>query len=137
MHSIIEQLKKHEGFKSKPYKDTEGFLTIGYGWNLDVNGLPEDICETLLRRKTEEIYKILNKYDVFKKLDNVRKKVLLDMAYNLGINSLFKFEKMFNALEEDDYEKAAEEMRDSKWAKQVKTRADRLIKMMKTGEDYG
>lgn len=136
MKSILEQLELHEGFSKYPYKDTEGYLTIGYGWNLDRNGLPEDICKELTKRKVCELYDKLNKFEWFFEQDDIRRKVLLDMSYNLGINGLLKFKKMIGALGNNNYNKAAHEMLDSKWAKQVKTRAKRLAKMMETGEDY-
>lgn len=136
MKSIIEQLDLHEGFRKFPYKDTEGYLTIGYGWNLDVNGLPEDICEELLRRKVNEIYDELSEYEWFCNLDVIRKKVLLDMGYNLGINGLMSFKNMIQCLKDEEYIAAANAMKNSKWHHQVGTRAERLEEMMKTGEDY-
>ena len=52
---------------------------------------------------------------------NVRKAVL-DLAFNLGRDKLNTFKKMRKALENDDYNTAAAEMKDSKWFDQVKTR---------------
>jgi len=55
------------------------------------------------------------------------------MAYNLGIAGLNKFRKMWAAIDVADYATAAEEMLDSKWAKQVGVRAIRLSRRMRTG----
>jgi len=136
LKTIIEQLVFHEGYRKYPYKDTEGHLTIGYGYNLDVNGLPKDICKELTTRKIDENWTKLIRNDWFSQLSVVRKKVILDMAYNLGVPGLYKFKKMIQALKKEDYDKASDEMLNSLWAKQVKGRAIRLAKMMRTGEDY-
>ena len=134
-YDIVEQLKLHEGFKEYPYKDTEGVLTIGYGWNLEANGLPKDVCEELLEEKVYTLEKQLEKLEWYRDLNRVRQKVIIDMFYNLG-NDLFEFEKMIRAIKEGDFERAAAEMEDSKWHDQVKTRAIRLEEMMRTGQDY-
>ena len=135
-NNIVEQLKLHEGFRKYPYEDTEGYLTIGYGHNLDANGLPKDICEELLKRKIDETKTKLEKYSWFNKLNDVRKKVLVDMGVNMGIGGLMTFKKMIKAIKKDNFEKAADEMLDSRWSNQVGSRANRLAKMMRTGADY-
>ena len=61
--------------------------------------------------------------------------VLLDMAFNVGLPRLRGFKRMWAALEGRDYSEAAKEMLDSKWARQVKTRAYTLARMMESGED--
>lgn len=136
MKSIIEQLELHEGFRKYPYEDTKGFITIGYGYNLDANGLPKDICKKLLQDKVNELWDKLFNIGWFRVLNEVRKKVILDMAYNMGIDGLSRFRKMIDALKAEDYDEASKEMLDSMWANQVGERAERLAKMMKTGEDY-
>lgn len=78
----------------------------------------------------------LKEYYWFTTLDDIRQKVVIDMAFNLGVNGVLSFKNMIQALKEKDYDKAAEEMLDSLWAEQVGNRADRLAKMMRTDEDY-
>ena len=70
---------------------------------------------------------------IAKLVDSIRQLVLMDMAFNMGVPRLCKFIKMWAALEQYDYTKAAEEMLDSRWAKQVKTRATRLAHSMQHG----
>ena len=67
-------------------------------------------------------------------LDAVRQRVLVDMGFNLGIPTLLKFQNMWAAIEEEDFQTAADEARDSRWAKQVGRRAERLCQAMATGE---
>ena len=78
----------------------------------------------------------LQKYDWYINTDPIRQKVLIDMAVNLGVGGLLQFRRMIAAIELGDYGAAADQMLDSRWAEQVKTRADRLAEMMRTGEDY-
>lgn len=136
LKSIEEQLILHEGMKLKPYRCPAGKLTIGVGRNLEDKGLSKQEALFLLRRDIAEITNELRKYPWFETLDMVRQKVLIDMAFNLGINGLLSFKKMLSYLKAGDYEKAADEMVNSRWYGQVGDRSKRLVKMMRTGEDY-
>ena len=88
--------------------------------------LDEDIAEA---RKWCAYY-----IDGWDELDEVRRSVLIDMAFNLGIAGVMKFKRMLRHLAEGHYVLAAREMKDSLWAKQVPRRAKELIRMMQTGE---
>jgi lysozyme len=117
------------------YKCPAGKWTIGYGYNLEDHGLPEDMAKELLRRMLAsseiELSKNLGFWD---RLDFTRKAVLVDMIYNMGWPTLSKFKNMFAALKADNFNKAAEEMKDSKWYKQVGFRSKKLNESMRTGE---
>lgn len=67
-------------------------------------------------------------------LDPVRRAVLVNMGFNLGVGGLLKFTRTLAALEEGDYAKAARLMLDSKWATQVGARARRLAAQMEYGQ---
>ena len=134
--TIEEQLILHEGLKLKPYRCTAGKLTIGVGRNLDDKGISKEEALFLLRNDIATVTTQLQKYDWYISTDPVRRKVLIDMAVNLGVGGLLKFRKMIAALERGDYEGAADQMLDSRWAEQVGYRAVRLAEMMRSGEDY-
>ncbi len=68
-------------------------------------------------------------------MDDVRQRVIVDMAFNMGLGSLSKFKNTLGHIEAGRYEEASVEMLDSKWARQVGNRAQCLSNMMKTGED--
>lgn len=136
MKDIIEQLVLHEGLKKFPYKDTVGKLTIGVGRNLDDKGITTEEAKYLLKNDIRQLEKQLIEYDWFKNLSRVRKKIIVDMAFNLGLNGLFSFENMITEIKNNNYREAAEEMLDSKWSEQVGTRATRLAEMMRSGRDY-
>lgn len=152
MDALISELERDEGVKLSSYRCTAGFLTIGVGRNLDTNKLTaEELafvghnCRTkpitkeqsdyLLKNDIEKVCADLMKFlPWWTYLGDVRKRVLVNMAFNLGTEGLLKFENTLALIRSGSYAQAAAEMVKSKWAKQVGKRADRLANMMKTGE---
>ena len=133
---LIDLIIYHEGLELKPYKCTAGHLTIGIGRNLDDRGITEDEARFLCQNDVDIVeQELARKFPFIVGLDDVRIRVLLDMAFNLGVHRLSAFSNMWAALEEGDYKQAAVEMLDSRWARQVGRRATNLSQMMETGED--
>ncbi len=130
---LIDQLKKHEGLRLKPYLCSAGKLTIGYGLNLDA-GITDSEASYLLEKRVHNLTIRLQYLSFWMGLSGVRRAVLIDMAYNLGVDGLFKFKKMLSAINAKDFDLAAEEMECSKWFGQVGQRAITLQKMMVTDE---
>lgn len=132
LQAMLTLIRRHEGLRLKPYLCTAGKLTIGYGRNLEDKGITALEAEYLLEH---DIAKVLGelKFNLsfWANISEVRKVVLVDMCFNLGINGLLKFKRMIKAIEDKDYSKAAAEMLDSKWAGQVKRRANELNFMMR------
>ena len=147
--NLIERIKKDEGFSTTVYKCGSGFSTIAYGYNLDANplrlstleiahahtkGMPEHEADRLLRLMIKQIEKDLSeKLSFWSELDSVRKDVLINMAYNLGVVGLLKFKNTLNHIGRGEYKLAADGMIKSLWAKQVKGRAIRLARLMELG----
>ncbi len=138
---LKKMLKLDEGIRLKPYLDTAEppKLTIGIGRNLDDVGISEQEALILLE---SDITHLLVNQDIQKIIlghDQTRQSVILNMAFNMGVRGLLKFNNMLSAFESRDYVTAALEMLDSKWAEQVGDRAIRLAYMMKDGkihDDY-
>jgi lysozyme len=134
-YPLLEMLKRHEGFKDRPYLDTVNVLTIGYGRNLETNPLTEDEATYLLVNDIERHERALWKaFPVAVGLDHVRRDALINMAFNLGIPRLRGFKKMWAAIEISDWPRAAAEAMDSKWARQVGRRAEEIAFMLRTGQ---
>jgi lysozyme len=131
--TLREQLIRDEGRRLKPYRDTLGILTIGVGRNLDDVGLFPDEVDLMLDNDIRVRRASLGRFEWFVALDEVRQGVLINMSF-MGIPRLLAFYKMIAALEVQDYERAATEMLDSKWAGQVHARADRLAQQMRSGQ---
>ena len=126
--------KRFEGLRLKPYTCPAGKLTIGYGHNLEDNGITEDIAVRMLDADLKAAEReVQDKFSSFYKLNEARQFVLVDMAFNMGINRLLTFKKMFAALAKGEYPTAAREMLNSKWAVQVGNRAKTLAEIMKSG----
>ena len=144
LEALKRQLVRHEGRCDKPYSDypgehleeaLQGKVTIGIGYNLQDRGLPEDVIEELFDRTVAEaVEECAHVFDFFEDLDEVRRAVLANLMFNLGAPRLLTFRKMIAALRRRDYERAANEMRDSRWSRQVGPRAEELCRQMRTGE---
>ncbi|WP_372809443.1 glycoside hydrolase family protein [Litorivivens sp.] len=135
----VSLIKLHEGAVIKngrhmPYKCSADKWTACYGRNIEDMGFSQDEADYLLQNDIARVRRELEARGIISGLDDVREAVAMDMCYNLGINRLLKFRKFISALRVKDFDRAAREMVDSKWYRQVGTRAKRLVKMMKTGE---
>ena len=128
------ELERDEGYKDTAYLDTEGIPTIGVGHNLTTNPVSGILIADWL---TEDIaiaeQSLDNLYHPWRGLTDVRQRVLVNMAFNMGQSRLGGFRKMWAAIRAQDYEEAAVQMLDSKWAGQVGPRAPRLADMMREG----
>ncbi len=129
-----EMLIRHEGVALTPYYCSSGALTIGVGRNLDAHGISVREAKQLMRNDVQRTEAELKRaFPVVSRLDSVRYYVLLNMAYNMGVPKLGTFHEMWNAVEKQDWSRAADEMLDSRWAVQVKGRATELAEMMRFG----
>ena len=133
--NIKEWMIIHEGYRKLPYKDSEGIVTIGIGFNLEV-GLDDEEIDMIFRHrilKAEKGAFIAVGRDIWVSLNNARQQVLTSMAYQMGSKGLSKFQRMISALGARDYDTAASEMQDSRWAKQTPNRAKDHARAMKEG----
>jgi lysozyme len=131
---LIAQLKRQEGLKLKPYRCTANKLTIGYGRNLEDNGVSEIEAETMLRNDIIKAEKNSELFPWYHKLDGVRQAIIINMIFNMGFEGLKKFVKMIAAIEKNDYITASMEMKNSSWFKQVGVRGEELTIQMVTGK---
>ena len=136
MNRIKAQLVRHEGLRLKPYRCTAGKLTIGYGRNLDDCGISQTEASLLLENDIQNCEKqLLDEIpEIYNSLDEVRKSVQLNMCFNLGIGGLLGFNNTLAFIAVGDWERAANGMLASKWAKQVGMRAIELSEMMRKGK---
>jgi len=136
MNRIKAQLVRHEGLRLKPYRCTAGKMTIGIGRNLDDRGISQKEAYAMLERDIQdcEQWLIDEIPEVYNKLDEVRQSVLLNMCFNLGIKGLLGFKNTLAFIGAGDWERAANNMLASKWAKQVGMRAIELSELMRKGQ---
>ncbi|POZ49896.1 glycoside hydrolase family protein [Methylovulum psychrotolerans] len=146
---VVNLVKGHEGFRSIVYNDTVGIATIGYGYNLEANPLQLS-AQKIAQLKAHGIgmveassylvqmldiieHKLSGKLPWWSKLNLARQAVLLDMAYNLGVDGLLEFKNTLAAVGRSDYVAASKGMLASRWAGQVKDRAKQLANIMIVG----
>ena len=135
--SIIEDIKKHEGFKSKVYKCTEGYDTIGYGFAIKDLVIDKDLADLILMKKLHEMLeRILIAFPWFQNINDEAKSVVINMCYQLGIRGFSKFKKTIYLLETEQYDDASIEMLDSLWAKQTPNRAKELSERLRGIDGY-
>lgn len=133
--NILDLLTLHEGYRQFIYEDTVGKRTIGIGFNLDDVGLSLEEAKAVLAIRVANTEKeVLAALPWVRWIDPVRRAVIIDMAYNMGMPTLLTFKRTLSSVQYGHYELAAQQMLESKWARQVKKRAVRLSNMMKTGE---
>jgi len=140
----LERLKKtliqYEGTgkvikdRLMPYKCPAGKLTIGYGRNIEDVGISKAEAEFMLDNDiTSSVYLCRRMFPSFDTLDDVRQEVLVNMMFNMGDTAFSKFRKFKAAVEAKDWERAASEMENSRWYKQIGKRGYELKMMMLTG----
>ncbi len=150
MEETITRLCIHEGISLKPYKCPAGYLTIGVGRNLITNpitkaeekvigdwrhGITKNAAFYLLRNDIKRVERECRQNIGFwRNLDDERQYALLDMAFNLGIKGLLQFKKMLSEMAIGNYRGAAKECLNSKYARNVGKRAERIAKTIETGE---
>jgi lysozyme len=153
---FLDKLIAHEGMVLKVYQDTLGIDTIGIGRNLKDRGISKEELEYMDIPNMQVVYEygiteadarylalndiaiveneLCRVHTCVEDLDAVRQLILMDMAFNMGVPRLCKFAKMWNAIHEKNFNAASVEMMDSKWARQVGSRAKKLSDAMKDGE---
>ena len=131
MKDLLNRIKHPEGYRSRVYKCTEGFDTIGYGFAIKDLQLSEEICDIILAEKLAKLqFDISNKFDWFDDSPELVKDVVTNMCYQLGISGFSKFKQTIYYLETEQYEEASVECLDSLWAKQTPNRAKELSEQL-------
>lgn len=131
----------HEGFRQFAYDDSDGLtarapkgkLTIGYGRNLESRGLSQQEAMYLLMNDVADCHGLLKNRPWFYNAKPARQAALIDMCYNMGFTGLMGFRKMIAAMVNDDWDLAADEALDSRWADQVGRRARNIAHIFRTG----
>ena len=133
--SLIESIKKHEGYVGVVYKDSLGIDTIGYGFAIKDLELDEDICNEILVRKLKNLESMIKiKFNWFIYMPPKIQDVVMEMCYQLGVGGFSKFKKTIAYLQNKQFHDASQEMLDSLWAKQTPNRAKELSNRVKEVE---
>lgn len=139
---LLQELRRDEGVRNMPYKDTVGVWTVGVGHNMEAKPLPtlwkfplsEDQIDRLLAGDLADVFEDLDRnLPWWRKLTYARQRALCNMVFNLGMKGLLGFTNTLKHIQAGNYDQAATNMLASKWARQVHQRANRLAEMMRNG----
>ena len=135
---LTTSLREHESFRGTAYTCPAGKLTIGIGRCIDISvagaGITQDEAEYLLRQDINRFTAMTRGLIVtFDSLDEVRQETLVELCFNMGPTNLGKFTKMLAAIDVKDWDTAAAELLDSRYAAQVGQRAITLADQLRIG----
>ena len=132
--SLLSSVIVHEGFSRYIYLDSVGVRTVGFGRNLDDRGISREEAEMLLLNDLETSTKEAKKLEFYENLtSNNRRDVIVEMIFNMGLTRFKEFKKTIGYINQANYSAAADEMLDSRWAKQVGQRALTLSNKFRAG----
>ena len=126
-------LREHERFRSRPYRDTVGKLTIGIGRNLDDRGISLAEANVMLGNDISDAVRDLRCYAFWEKASHSRRVALINFRFQLGLSGFQKFRNTIAKLNAGDWPGAADAMLESKWAEQVPQRAKQITEMIRMG----
>lgn len=136
--SLLSRLEEHEGFRAHAYQDSLGFWTVGFGRCIDkrrCSGLTKEEARYLL---LNDVRRVMDELDErlpwWSDLDEVRRDVLIEMGYQLGVRGLTGFKGTLRAVRAGRWDDASRGMLQSLWAKQTPKRASKLAELMRTGQ---
>ncbi len=137
IEQLRETLKVDEGVKYEIYKDHLGYPTFGighlivesdeeYGQSVGTGVHLDRVNEAFDEDVSVMIDEAKKLFPDLEDLPEEAQQVIVNMTFNMGRPRLSKFKKFIAGVNAGDWEKAAVEMMDSRWAKQVGSRAERL-----------
>ena len=142
MDKLREEIKYDEGSVNKIYLDHLGLATFGighlvlesdpeYGWEVGTD-VSEDRCIEAFNSDIENVLSDCHRlYPDFDDLPEEVQRIVANMMFNMGRPRLSKFKGMKAGVDAKDWNKAADEMVDSRWYRQVTNRAERLVERMR------
>lgn len=147
MSNIVKILNYEEGYKERPYIDTEGYPTVACGVKIGPKGaslsnyiftVPREVGDVWLESFVNKTIGNMNSNPsivaALKACNEARRDILISMAYQMGVNGLAGFKNTLAMVAAGNFSGAANGMLSSVWAKQTTNRAKRHAEVMRTGE---
>jgi len=137
--AIMVQIERDEGRKYRVYLDSEGYETVGIGHRCPELHVGDLVSDEHIRTWFDRDYsEAVKGYDSLGlTLDPIRRAVVVMMIFNLGLTRFLGFKKFLGSTVAEDYVMAGFHGLDSRWRKQVKDRAHRMMAAYITGEWIG
>lgn len=147
MSQIIQILNYEEGFKEKPYIDTEGYPTVACGIKIGPKGASLSNYTFTVPRKVGDVWlqqfvdSTINQcrtnpaiYAALQQCNPARADILYSMGYQLGVAGLAGFKNTLVMISNGQFDEAANGMLNSLWARQTPNRAKRHAAVMRSGD---
>ena len=128
---LVARLKTEEGFRSTPYRDSRGHLTVGYGLNLEAGITETEARAVLAIRADSTLAKLDRRLTWFRAAPSNHRVALADMGYELGIDGLLKFDRFLALVAADSIDAAVEDAQGTAWARQVPPRARSVLRLLR------
>tara|TARA_R100001594_G_scaffold133089_2_gene173616 strand:- start:69 stop:524 length:456 start_codon:yes stop_codon:yes gene_type:complete len=141
MNRLLKSVKEHEGYRNKVYLDSLGKRTVGVGhlcvedhWEDNKEYSEEYLMKVLKDDLKNAIQGAEDLLKDFPLLDDLAEEIIIEMIFQLGKTGVSKFKNMWKALQQEppQYDVAATEMLDSRWAKQTPNRAKKMSDQMRS-----
>lgn len=136
------QLWTDEGFESYPYDDKtgpaplkagdtiEGTVTIGVGFTF----LTEEEARAVLMIRSQSVYaQLIARMPWVSTQTDARQQALTNMAYALGVPGLSEFVSFLTKVRNGQFDQAADDLMETKWAGQVGARCSRVAEAIRKG----
>lgn len=128
------ELTRDEGKRTHLYRDSVGKWTVGVGRNLSDRGLSDDEIAFLLNNDITIAITDLDRVTPWWRGETeTRQRAMANLMFNLGAPTFLTFRRFLSAMQRADYEAAAAELLDSRWADQVGSRAHRIADLIRKG----
>lgn len=143
---LRDMIKRHEGYRNKPYRCSGGNRTIGWGHNMDDEALPSriqkyldvngeitrDMAEELLTKDIQDATEnCIELYPMFSQFSANRQAALIDFLFNVGMKTAMTFKTTNLAINEGRWDDAANRLLKSKYAGQVGDRAREVASLLR------
>ncbi len=146
MTQIIPILNFEEGYREKPYRDTQGYPTVAGGIKIGPKGADMSNYTFTVPRRVGDLWKEVfventitemqlrpTIISALKKCNDARRDVLISMAYQMGVPGLTGFKNTLAMIADGNFDGASRGMLNSLWAKQTPERARRHAEVMRSG----
>jgi lysozyme len=141
---VKKMIMRHEGVKTKPYKDSRGLWTVGVGhligdghslppeWDRELS-MPEVMA--LFDKDFESHKKAAATVPNYDKLNPQGQAAMIDLAYNMGGAWWHRWPQFTKFMQDFNIEGAVNSLQTSAWYTQVGARAREVVGLLATNEN--
>jgi len=115
METLAQRIERHEGRRNRSYKDSKDILTAGIGRNLEHVEFSDEEIDLMFKNDLARAKHGAETFHIYQDLNDIRREVLIEMIFQMGVRGVSKFKRAIRAAEARDWEGVYRELLDSKW----------------------